>query len=79
MIITGYKYNTEQEAIDAWEVCDTYYGIPVTPDDITQNWIDYEIADLNVPQFWYFIYGQSLEVVLGTPVQFDVVIPPDLE
>jgi len=79
MIITGYKYNTEQEAIDAREVCDTYYGIPVTPDDITQNWIDYEIADLNVPQFWYFIYGQSLEVVLGTPVQFDVVIPPDLE
>jgi hypothetical protein len=79
MIITGYKYNTEQEAIDAREVCDTYYGIPVTPDDITQNWIDYEIADLNVPQFWYFIYDQSLEVVLGTPVQFDVVIPPDLE
>ena len=79
MIITGYKYNTEQEAINAREACDTYYGIPVSPDDVTQNWIDYQFAELNNPQFWYFIYDQSLEAVLGTPVQFDVVIPPDLK
>lgn len=42
--INGYQYTTEQEAINARELCDTYYGIPVAPDDVTQNWVDYQFA-----------------------------------
>jgi len=37
----GYKYTTENQAIAAQNACDTYYGIPVAPDDVTQNWVDY--------------------------------------
>jgi hypothetical protein len=73
--INGYQYNTEQEAINARELCDTYYGIPVTPNDVTQNWVDYQFADLNTPQFWYIVFDQSLSAILGTPIEFEVVYP----
>jgi len=74
--INGYQYPTEQEAITARESVDTYYGIPVAPDDITQNWVDYQFAELNTPQFWYIVFDESLLVVLGAPIEFEVVTPP---
>lgn len=76
MEILGYKYNTEQEAINARESCDAYYGIPVSPDDITQNWVEYQIAELNIPKFYYIIYDESLRVVLGEPQTLDIITPP---
>ena len=72
----GYQYNTEQDAINARESVDTYYGIPVTPDDVTQNWVDYQFAELNTPQFWYIVFDESLTPILGTPIEFEVVTPP---
>ena len=74
--INGYKYDTEQEAIDAREACDAYYGIPVAPDDVTQNWVDYQFAEYNVPQFWYIMYDDSLLPILGEPIEFEVTEPP---
>jgi hypothetical protein len=74
--IKGYHYITEQEAITARESVDAYYGIPVAPDDVTQNWVDYQFAELNTPQFWYIVYDESLLIVLGTPSTFEVVTPP---
>jgi len=79
MIITGYKYTIEQEAIDARELVDTYYGIPVSPDNVTQNWCDYQTANLNTPVFYYITFDESLEVVLGRPETFEVIIPSPFE
>ena len=76
MQVNGYKYTIEQDAIDAREACDTYYGIPVLPTDVTQNWVEYQAADLDIPIFWYITHDDSLDVVLGTPTDFDVTIPP---
>jgi hypothetical protein len=76
MVLNGYKYDTEQEAIDAREACDAYYGIPVSPDDVTQNWVDYQFAELNDPQFWYIQYDDSLLPILGEPTEFEVNDPP---
>jgi hypothetical protein len=76
MIVNGYKYNTEQEAINAREACDTYYGIPVSPDDVTQNWVEYQAADLDTPIFYYIRFDESLKVVLGNPTDFEVTTPP---
>ena len=73
--INGYKFTTEQDAINARESVDTYYGIPVTPDDVTQNWVNYKLAELNTPQFWYINFNDSLEVVLGEPTEFEVIQP----
>jgi hypothetical protein len=71
--INGYQYITEQEAINARELCDTYYGIPVSPDDVTQNWVDYQFAELNDPQFYYIVFDDSLLPVLGQPTEFEVI------
>ena len=76
MEVNGYKYTTEQEAIDAREACDTYYGIPVSPDDVTQNWVEYETASLDNPIFYYITFDESLKVVLGEPTDFEVTTPP---
>lgn len=72
MEITGYKYTNEQEAIDARKACADYYGLPVTPDDVTKYWVDYETADLDTPIFWYIVYDESIRVILGEPTQFEV-------
>ena len=74
MQVTGYKYTNEQDAIDAREQCDAYYGIPVTPEDITQNWVDYNTANLDNPIFWYITFDDSLRIVLGEPSTFDVTV-----
>lgn len=73
--IKGYQYSSEQEAINARESCDAYYGIPITPDDITQNWIDYQFAELNTPPFWYITYDESLLPILGIPIDLEIVTP----
>jgi hypothetical protein len=72
MLINGYKYTTEQEAIDARKQCADYYGLPVTPDDVTQYWVDYETAVFDSPVFWYIEFDESIEVILGTPEVFEV-------
>lgn len=74
--IKGYKYQTETEAIESQKACDTYYGIPKHPDDITQHWCSYEFAELNDPQFWYITYDISLVPILGDPIEFEVIQPP---
>jgi hypothetical protein len=79
MEVTGYKYTNEQEAIDAREQCDAYYGIPVAPDDVTQNWVDYQTANLDTPIFYYIRFDESLTVVLGEPTTFEVTIPNPFE
>jgi hypothetical protein len=73
--INGYKYTTESEAQAAQKLCNNYYGIPESSEDVTKNWVDYEYAALNVPKFWYIFYDESLQVVLGNPTEFEVVTP----
>jgi hypothetical protein len=75
MEVTGYKYKNEQEAIDARELVDTHYGIPVSPQDVTQNWCEYQTANLDTPIFYYITFDISLEIVLGRPQIFEVTTP----
>lgn len=76
MEIIGYKYTNEQDAINARELVDAYYGIPVSPEDVTQNWVDYNTASLDNPIFWYIRFDESLKVILGEPITFEVTTPP---
>jgi len=73
--IKGYKYTLETEAIASRKACDVYYGIPAAPDDITQNWVDYQFAESNNPQFWYITYDESLLPILGQATEFEVIQP----
>jgi len=68
--IKGYKYTTETEAITAQKQCDAFYGIPKSPTDVTQHWVDYRYAELD--GFWYITYDESLLPILGKPTEFEV-------
>jgi hypothetical protein len=72
MEVKGYKYTTEQEAIEARKQCANYYGLPKTPEDETLYWVDYNTAEDDTPIFWYIIFDNSIEIVLGTPKEFEV-------
>jgi hypothetical protein len=72
MYIKGYKYQTEQEAQTARKQCADYYGLPVTPEDVTQYWVDYQTAELDTPIFWYIQFDPSIEMILGEPTEFEV-------
>jgi hypothetical protein len=72
MLINGYKYTTEQEAIDARKQCADYYGLPKSPEDVTQYWVDYQTAELDTPIFWYIVFDESIRDILGEPTEFEV-------
>lgn len=74
MEVTGYKYTNEQEAIDARKQCADYYGLPKTPEDVTKYWVDYNEASLDTPVFWYIVFDESIENILGQPTKFEVII-----
>lgn len=76
MLINGYKYTNEQEAIDARKACADYYGLPKTPEDVTKYYVDYQEATLDSPIFWYIEYYQGTEPILGEPYQFEVTQEP---
>ncbi len=70
----GYKFNTEQEAINAFNLCNQYYGYP-KPNCETENWAPYYVANYDNPKFYYIIYDPSLTAVLGEPIEFTVTQP----
>jgi len=76
MLIKGYEYLSEESCQNAIALCNQYYGIPVIPEDVTQTWVDCQIASLNNPKFWYIVYNDSLLPVLGEPTEFEVVYAP---
>jgi hypothetical protein len=72
MIIIGYKYNTEQEAKEARKQCADFYGLPVSPEDTTIYWVDYSVATLDNPIFYYIRYDESILNILGEPIEFEI-------
>ena len=74
MIVQGYKYETEEEAINDRQECASYYGLP-KENGTTLYWVHYSFAELNTPQFWYILYDESIYSILGEPIEFDVIFP----
>lgn len=70
--MTGYKYTTEQEAINARAQAATYAGFP-TPQGDTLYWVNYNHAELD--GFYYIEHVEGIEAVLGAPAEFTVTSP----
>ena len=68
----GYTFTTEAEAITARSQATTYKGLPNLQGD-TLYWINYTYSQLD--EFWYIQYVQDLEIVLGSPIEFEITIP----
>jgi hypothetical protein len=70
--MTGHKYTTEQEAIDARAQAATYAGLP-NPTMDTLYWVNYNHASLD--GFYYIQHVENLDQVLGEPIEFEITIP----
>jgi len=68
----GYKYTTEQEAIDARSQSATYMGLP-NPTMDTLYWVNYNHSELD--GFYYIQHVENLEQVLGEPTEFTITLP----
>ncbi len=68
----GYKYTTEELAIDARAQAATYAGFP-NPTMDTLYWVNYDHSELD--GFYYIQHVEGLEDVLGTPIEFTVTMP----
>jgi hypothetical protein len=68
----GYKYTTEQEAIDARTQAASYMGLP-NPQGDTLYWVNYSYSELD--NFYYIQHVENLEEVLGEPIEFEITIP----
>ena len=70
--MTGYKYTTEQEAIDARAQAASYMGLP-NPQGDTLYWVNYSYSELD--GLYYIQHVENLEQVLGEPIEFEITIP----
>jgi len=67
----GYKYTTEQEAINARQLCANYKGLP-NPQGDTLYWVNYYHSAID--NFYYIEYVNELENVLGQPIEFELTL-----
>jgi hypothetical protein len=74
MEVLGYKYVNENDAQSARKQCADFYGLPKSPEDETKYWVDYNVAELNSPVFWYIAFDESIREILGEPTTFNVII-----
>lgn len=66
----GYKYTTEQEAIDARQLCDNLKGFPKSG---IEHYAGYLYSELD--NFYYMPHYYDLEQVLGNPYEFTITFP----
>lgn len=61
--VTGYKFFSELDALQAVQHCATYYDNP--------KWTQYWTANYDNPVFWFILSDDSLVPVLGQPINFE--------
>ena len=71
--IKGYKYQTEQEAIDKKLKVDAYF---YNPNNETKDFVSIEISgkvgNINEVDFYYFVWYEALSLVLDDPIEFEI-------
>lgn len=69
--MVGYKYTTEQEALNAQETLRLHYLGETKEGAITTQWVSVETGTFEGESFWYI--AGDFEVI-GTPITFDIEI-----
>ena len=68
-MISIYKFDNEDDAKLAVKACNDYYGYP-KEGCLSLTWCDYNYSE--VGNFYYIEYGDTLNVVLGQPIEFNI-------
>jgi hypothetical protein len=67
----GYKYTTEQEALNAKETLRIHYLGEPKDGAVTTQWVNVETGTFEGESFWYILGDFE---VIGTPITFDIEI-----
>jgi hypothetical protein len=68
MEFKAYIFETEAQAKQAVQSINAYFGIPVSPDAVTQTYTQYE----HHQGLWYIRHLDELEAILGEPVLLEI-------
>ena len=71
---SGYKFMTEQDAKNAVALAQEAKNLP---NDAVEYWVNYQYSELD--DFYFIIYDDGIQNVLGEPVQFEVNFPNPYE
>ena len=72
--INGYKYTEEQAAKDAVALTQAEKNLP---NDNLEYWVNYDYSQRD--GFYYILYADGVESVLGNPTEFTIDIPNPFE
>ena len=67
--MVGYKYRTEQEALDAQEALRVYYLGEPKEGAVTTQWVGVETGTFDGESFWYIIGDFE---IIGIPTTFNI-------
>jgi len=70
--ITGYKWNNEAASRSGQQAARVHFGIPVSPDAVTREWIQPVHNVGPSGDFWY--WEGDLSPVFGNPTTFNIDI-----
>ncbi|MDC0009167.1 hypothetical protein OAE03_01520 [Winogradskyella sp.] len=73
----GYKFTTEEAAQSAIASINLAAGLPKSPEATTRTWTNYNLAELNIPQFYYINHDEFTESVLGIAEELNVIYAND--
>jgi hypothetical protein len=65
-----YKFETEQDAINAKQSCDSYYGYP-KEGCVTSSWVDYSYYETD--NIYYIVFNDTLTPILGEPIEYEIL------
>ena len=72
--MVGYKYTTEQEALNAQETLRLHYLGEPKEGAVTTQWVSVETGTFEGESFWYILGDFE---VIGTPTTFNIDIEID--
>lgn len=62
-------------AIEARERVDEHFGIPVSPDAVTQNYVDVENTVVDGDTIYFLRHYPEMQVILGVPDTLILEVP----
>lgn len=73
-IVKGYFFSSEEEVKSAIEKVNEHYGITNHVDKVTNSWVNYNVTKYNDPRYYYVIWHESLNPVLGEPKEIELIL-----
>ena len=73
-IVKGYFFSSEEDVNLAIEKVNKHYNIFNHPDKVTNSWVSCNVTKYNDPRYYYIIWHESLNPILGEPTEIELIL-----